>query len=102
MNYEQTIAELEAEWSPEDGFFWRLRNDKFNADAFGRTLKILSSLHFAEDTLLPRRVVSLLWYIPIFMQWQIERVQMNNGDTSEYTLAANTLHNHVEKLLGIP
>lgn len=102
MNYEQAIAELEAEWSPEAGFFWRIRNGDFNAEGFERTLKILGSLHFDETSHIPRRIVSLLWYIPIFMQWQIERAQINGGDINKYSLAADTLHTHIEHLLGIP
>jgi hypothetical protein len=102
MSYEKEIEALESEWSPEDGFFWRVRQGHFNANDFERALKKVSAINIEEDADVPRRVVSLLWYIPLFMQWQVERVQENKGDVKVYTAAITTMTNEIERLLGVP
>jgi hypothetical protein len=33
MNYEREIENVEAEWSPENGFFWRIRQGQFTTSA---------------------------------------------------------------------
>ena len=102
MNYEKEIEALESEWSPEDGFFWRVRQGHFAPSDFERALKKISAINIGEDADVPRRVVSLLWYIPLFMQWQVERVQENKGDAKAYTTAITKLTNEIERLLGVP
>jgi hypothetical protein len=102
MGYENAIAELEAEWSPDDGFFWRIRQGNFSPSDFERALKKISAINIGEDADVPRRVVSLLWYIPLFMQWQVERVQENKGDLKAYATAITKMTNEIERLLGVP
>lgn len=102
MSYEKEIEALESEWSAEDGFFWRVRQDQFAANDFERALAKVSAITIAEEADLPRRVVSLLWYIPLFMQWQVERVKENQGDVNAYTAGITTMTNELERLLGVP
>ena len=102
MSYQKEIEALESEWSPDAGFFWRVRQGEFSSDAFQRALKKLSAMSIAENSDVPRRVVSLLWYIPLFLQWQVERVQENNGDVAAYLGAITTMTNEIERLLGVP
>lgn len=102
MGYENSIAELEAEWSPDDGFFWRIRQGQFRTIDFERALKKVSAISIEEDADVPRRLVSLLWYIPLFMQWQVERVQESKGDVKAYTTAITKMTNEIERLFGVP
>lgn len=102
MSYEKDIEALESEWSPEDGFFWRVRQGHFAPNDFERALRKVLAINIAEDANVPRRVVSLLWYIPLFMQWQVERVQENKGDVTAYAKAITAMTNEVERLLGVP
>jgi hypothetical protein len=102
MSYEKEIAALESEWSPEDGFFWCVRQGHFTPSDFERALKEVSAISIEEGADVPRRVVSLLWYIPLFMQWQVERVQENKGDVKAYTTAVTKMTNEIERLLGVP
>jgi hypothetical protein len=102
MSYEKEIDTLESEWSPEDGFFWRVRQGHFTTSDFERVLEKVSAISIEEDADVPRRVVSLLWYIPLFMQWQVERVQENRGDVKAYMTAITTMTNEIERLLGVP
>ncbi|TKD06472.1 hypothetical protein [Polyangium fumosum] len=102
MSYEKEIEALELEWSPEDGFFGRVRQGQFAAEDFQRALGRLAAISIEEDAEVPRRVVSLLWYIPVFMQWQAERVRENGADVTAYANAIQLMTNEVERLLGVP
>ena len=102
MSYENEIALLEAEWSPEDGFFWQIREGRFIVAELHRALQTISAISIADDAKLPIRLVSLLWYIPLFMQWQIERIRQNGGDLAVYEQAITMMTNEIERLLGVP
>ncbi|MCX5747315.1 MAG: hypothetical protein NT062_33020 [Proteobacteria bacterium] len=102
MTDPQVIETLEAEWSPDGGFFWELREGRFAASGFERALAKLRAITIEEEAVLPRRLVSLLWYIPLFMQWQVERMREGNGDLTAYTHAATLMENEIARLLGVP
>ena len=102
MTYEREIEMLESEWSPDDGFFWRIRQGQFSMNSFHLALQKIADISVPEDAALPRRLVSLLWYIPAFMQWQMERVQENGGDVAEYQGALGLMTTEIERLLGVP
>jgi len=80
------IATLETEWKPETGFFWSIRQGNFRSQDFTRTLNAFKGFSSYSNDSISRRVVSLLWFAPIFMQWQVERIRENNGDVTEYTV----------------
>lgn len=103
MSYEREIESIEAEWSlAEEGFFWRIRQGIFVAEDFDRTLKKLSDISIKEDTEISRRLVSLLWFIPIFMEWQIDRIREAGGDMEAYMIARTSITSEIERLLGVP
>lgn len=102
MSHESEIQSLESEWSAADGFFWKVRQGVFDPDDFQRALGKLTSMSFHDEEALPRRVVSLLWFIPIFLHWQIDRVREAGGDMAAYSKAVTMMTNEVERLLGVP
>ncbi len=69
------IENIESEWEPDDGFFWKIRQGLFLESDFERALAKVNAVPTFSDQLVPARLVSLLWYVPLFMQWQIERVR---------------------------
>jgi hypothetical protein len=99
---EREIEMLESEWAPDDGFFSQIREGCFVAGEFNRALGKVASISVAEDADVPLRLVSLLWYIPLFMQWQVERVSENGGDMIAYENATTTMTNEITRLLGVP
>ncbi|NVB83603.1 MAG: hypothetical protein HOV81_34835 [Kofleriaceae bacterium] len=101
MEYERVVELLESEWS-DDGFYSHIRDGRFDPAEFARALDKIKSLSFDEDAALPRRVVSLLWYLPLLMQWQRERVRDAGGDTAAYGKAIDLMTNEIERLLGVP
>ena len=48
------------------------------------------------------RLVSLLWFIPILIEWNRERVRGNGGDVKEFDDSANKLFSELERILGVP
>jgi hypothetical protein len=102
MSCEKEIEAIESEWAKEDGFFWRIRQGHFVSSDFSRALNKVSAIAVSDDDDLPRRIVSLLWYVPLFMQWQVERVQANKGDLNAYASAVIQMTNEVERILGVP
>lgn len=102
MSYENAIVELESEWSPDNGFFWRIRQGQFVSSDFTRALKKISAISIVENAEVPRRLVSLLWYVPLFMHWQEDRVREAGSDPKAYARAITSMSNEIERLLGVP
>ena len=102
MSYGDFIATLEAEWEPEAGFLWKARQGQFDAVGLERTLKKLQSLVIEESADVPRRLVSLLWYMPLFLHWQTDRVRRSGGNMNSYARAVASVSNEIERILGVP
>ena len=100
MNNEQ-IEQLDLSWDIDEGFFGNLRQGKFDNGLFTNFMSLLKSISFEEEELIPRRVVSLLWYIPPFMEWQRERVA-NTISPKDYNYKINEIHSELERILGYP
>lgn len=102
MMLENFIGSIESEWEPETGFFWKIRQGEFRKDEFDRALAKFAAVPSMSEEPLPARLVSVLWYVPIFMQWQIHRVRERGGDLPAYEIAMAQLGNEVERILGVP
>lgn len=62
-----TIAGLEREWDFDSGFFGLLRRGAFETQTFSRLVQTLNLIELPNDQVINRRVVALLWYMPLFM-----------------------------------
>lgn len=101
MDISQIILQLELEWDV-DGFFYAVRNGCFDEERGQRVLELLRHLTLDRDALLPRRLVSLFWYMPQFLEWQIEGVAACGGNRFAYEGFANKVLAAVEDILGTP
>lgn len=102
MELEDFIGRIESEWESENGFFWQIRQGQYHRVDFDRALSKIVAVPSPTENSIPLRLVSVLWYAPLFMQWQLDRVRESGGDVKEYTLAANKLSAEVERILGVP
>jgi hypothetical protein len=102
MDIKFNIESLEREWDLDNGFFGQLWRGELNGASLNRLVESLSVLDFRESETVNRRVVSLLWYMPLFMGWQRERFQESGGDIAEFDKAVNLVENLVERVLGTP
>ncbi|HSM62053.1 MAG TPA: hypothetical protein VK849_14700 [Longimicrobiales bacterium] len=97
------VVAIEREWSSPSGFFFRLRQGQFDPQLFERALRSLQGLALAsEEHSIDRRLVSLLWYIPGFMEWQEARVAERGGDVDAHRKATAAMRGQVERILGVP
>jgi hypothetical protein len=102
VEFENAIAELESFWEPDKGVFWQLRQGNFVESELRRFLAWIGRLQVEEEVALPRRLVAMLWYLPLFMQWQTDRVRTAGGDLAAYSRAITEVTNELERILGVP
>jgi hypothetical protein len=102
MALEDHISSIEFEWEQDRGFFWKIRQGIFDKAGFDRAHAKITAVPNANGEAFAARLVSLLWYIPIFMEWQRDRIKQNGGNIQEYNSSANALHAEVERILGVP
>lgn len=61
------VQTVESEWQPDMGFFWKVRQGVFDKSDFNRAHSQVAPVPSQDGKLLPARLVSLPWYIRIFM-----------------------------------
>jgi hypothetical protein len=101
MMQNQILAELEDAWEAEVGFLGKLREGIFDAESYDSFLSTLAKIDFEKDELVPKRVVTLLWFINPFMEWQRERV-CQNLSVEQYNKVVESVWNHLERILELP
>lgn len=96
------IEELSRCWDLDDGFFGKLRQGVFDDNLYQDFLSLLRTISFEEDDeLIPRGIVTNLWYIPLFMGWQKERVS-DKLPPESYEFKKTAIENELERIFGIP
>lgn len=50
----------------------------------------------------PKRFLSLIWYLPIFLTWQVDRVRDVSLNGEKYEKFITELQNTLEQSLGVP
>ncbi|MCB2099303.1 MAG: hypothetical protein KDE22_00435 [Rhodobacterales bacterium] len=101
MDIKQITEYLEREWDV-DGFLYEIRQGIFLPQKSINFVSMLNELTVSNDCLITKRFVSLIWYLPIFLIWQRERVLENGGDILKYDDFITNVHNSLEKILGVP
>jgi hypothetical protein len=95
------VDQLDAEWD-DGGFLGKLRRGIFDADDAARFLKFLRGIEIPDGAMVPKRAVSLFWYLPSFLLWQRERVAERGGNLETFDRFITDVHNALESVLGIP
>jgi hypothetical protein len=101
MDIYQFTGCLDLQWDSE-GFLGQLRDGHYVPDAGRDFLELLKQIEIKENDLIPKRLVSLLWYLPIFLLWQADRIYESGGNSTEYKLFVNQVTNILEDRLGVP
>ena len=96
------IDALSQEWSEPNGFFYLLRMGSLDIAGAQNMRSLLASAEVHEHASLPRHVVSLLWFIPIFMTWNFDRCVKHGCDPDMYEYFATQYDNEIMRLLGVP
>ena len=98
----QWILALEEEWSEPHGFLFTIRQGSFAAPKAESLLKKLEDIKAGGKQALELRLVSLVWYLPIFLSWQKGRILEAGGDVVAYDRLTNRIQGMVEAILGVP
>jgi len=95
------IQFLEYEWG-EDGFLYELRKGIYTEKKAEDFFSNLGNFNISNEELIPKRLISLIWYLPIFLSWQRERILKNGGNIERYDLFSTKIINILESIFGIP
>lgn len=99
---EQTaIKALTEEWS-EDGFLGKVRYLEFDETGFERLVSTLEKVSLESETQLDKRLVSLLWFIPLFLEWQKPNFEKAGKDVQQLEQASNRIIPLLYEILGVP
>lgn len=96
------VHQLESCWEWETGFFGLLRRGLWDENSLMHVIHVLESIRLTEPHLFSKRIVSLLWYMPLFMVWQEEQLQENGIDPARYQAITNQIQELIESILGVP
>ena len=84
--------------------FDRLRAGVFSrreADDFLARLRT-ARLPLIEGGVVPARLVSVAWFIPLFLTWQSERVAEASGAVDEYARFLDEVFDVLTDVMGVP
>ena len=95
------VDQLDGEWDTE-GFLGQLRTGTFVPEHAARFLAVLRGIEIPDEAMVPKRALSLLWYLPSFLAWQRERVAEQGGDIVAFDRFVTEVHNTLEEVLGVP
>ena len=94
------VGRLEVLWS---GPLFRLRAGELSAADVDEVLSVIRAVGVGDaDQVVDRRLVSLLWYLPLFVGWQSERVSERGGDSVLFARLLDGVTTEVERILGVP
>ncbi|MBI1183447.1 hypothetical protein GC194_04215 [bacterium] len=100
MEIEELTSILDNSWTK--GFFYSLRNGVVDKSDFAILLNGLSRFSATHYTSFPKEFVSLIWFIPTFIDWQEERLLDNGVEKEEFKMIYDSMCNECERILGLP
>jgi len=100
--FDRWIRDIEPFWDLPAGSLYRLRQGDLDEAGIDSMIEVLRSIDIPEDVDLPKRFVSLIWFIPTSMEWQLERVIEHGGSADALRVKIQQVWNEVERILGLP
>ena len=101
MDIHQATRALERAWD-DGGFLERIRRGRFEATDANEFLALIGSIDLGDADVVPKRFLSLVWFLPSFLSWQRDRVKEVGCDLAEYDRFVARVHNVFENVLGVP
>ena len=102
MALDPYLEALESEWDLDLGFLGRLRMGVFEESGAARLLELIESIPLPEGETISRRLVSLLWFAPEFMTWQLGRVREAAGDVDSVERWRDRITEAIARHFGWP
>jgi len=96
------IEVLSSFWSLPDGTLYRLRQGELDIAGIYELIRFLRTISIPDEATISKRLASLLWMLPTFMEWQTDRVIERGGSADALRTSVQLAYNEVERILGIP
>ncbi len=106
MELKYILHILNESWD-ETGFLGLIRKKRIVDMKSGRILLENLKKFSIDDSerLIDSELVRLLWFVPLFLNWQKERLSMiedNNELIKQYEIIFNSIQNEIIRILGCP
>ncbi|MER6630957.1 hypothetical protein ABT301_22520 [Streptomyces sp. NPDC000987] len=98
----QVLEALDLAWDPDQGPLGKLRAGDFDAELAQRYIDLLKSIEVPEGESLHQDFVRLLWFAPLFTEWQIERAVKRGADQQDLSNFCDLVRECVMEILGTP
>lgn len=98
----QVLESLDLAWDPDQGPLGKLRGGTFDPELAERYVALLNSVEIQERERLHRDFVRLVWFAPLFIEWQIEQAEERGADQLAVTNFGDRVRERVMELLGTP
>jgi len=96
------LEALDRAWDPEAGPLGLLREGIYDAQLADAYLALLDSIEIGEGERLHADFVKLVWFAPIFTEWQIERAAKRGADRNDVVNFGGRVCSRVMHILGMP
>lgn len=98
----ELVDRLDMEWDQDTGFLGQLRTGVLDRQAYERFIALVRSVKLKGATM-DRRLVKVLWFIPLYMEWQTDRLQRTSGVSAiEYSRYQTPVLDVLYRVLGLP
>ncbi|MFG3093362.1 hypothetical protein [Streptomyces sp. NPDC048202] len=94
---DDVLALLDEAWDDEVGFLGKLRAGEFDAEAGAAYVALFARIPPVGETV-DSRLVQLIWFAPMFIEWQSERA----GGGAELRRISTQVQEAVAEILGMP
>lgn len=85
-----------------DDLFTAIRGGNFDSNSADQFCEDLDQVQVGLDSMIDRDFVRLVWFLPIFLESQINRVREKGHDGVCYDSFINKVTNILHRLLGVP
>ncbi|MFF7020915.1 hypothetical protein ACFY97_07840 [Streptomyces klenkii] len=96
------LEALDFAWDADSGVLGKLRSGVYDAELGAKYIELLEGIEIADGESLHPDFVRLVWFAPLFSEWQLERVAENGGDQSEAHGFADLVRERLMGILGVP
>ena len=93
---------LDLAWDQDEGFLGSLRAGRFFEVAGDKYLELLQSIDIEEGEHLHPDFVRLVWFVPIFIEWQVGRAVERGANKAQIERISDAVRERLMELLGTP
>jgi hypothetical protein len=96
------LEALDLAWDQDEGFLGRLRGGRFSEPEGRAYLRLLESVEIGEGERLHPDFVRLVWFVPIFIEWNSGLAVERGADKLLVQKISDAIRERLMVLLGTP